>query len=279
MTKVNDKEHIQALVDKKKVIISEDSIRSDLRLVDSEGIACLLNEAIFEGLAHMGRKQMKEAETSLDESKDEDHVPTPSSDPLSSGRRVKSPLDKDSLGAQEDASKQERMIEEINQNAEIALDVGAQGRKNDDEIFAVDDLAGEEVVMDSDAKPITTVKDSAALTTDVTKDEITMAQALAALKSVKPTIPTVATKVTTVVPTSRAKVIVFHVQKQSQISTISSSKDKEKAKMIKPEVPLKKKEQIRIDEEYARKLQAKEQEAARLNKMKKLTILGITYKP
>nr|GFC72565.1 hypothetical protein [Tanacetum cinerariifolium] len=30
-----------------------------------------------------------------------------------SGRRVKPPIEKDSLGAQEDASKQERMIEEI----------------------------------------------------------------------------------------------------------------------------------------------------------------------
>nr|GFA58042.1 hypothetical protein [Tanacetum cinerariifolium] len=146
-----------------------------------------------------------------------------------SGRRVKSPLEKDSLGAQEDASKQRRTIEEIDQNAEIALDDETQGRTNDDEMFGVDDLAGE-VVMDSVVEPVTTVKDSAALTTDVTEDEITMAQALAALKSVKP------------------KVV------QSQISTISSSKNKGKAKIIEPEVLIKKKDQMRIDEEYVRKL-------------------------
>nr|GFB06596.1 hypothetical protein [Tanacetum cinerariifolium] len=192
------------------------------------------------------RKQRKEAEVSHDELEDEDHVPTPSSNPLpsgkdsfilnelmvfctslqeqvldlqeakatqakedvalkkkvfklnkwrksrsrgfkrlkkiGSGRRVKSPMEKDSLGVQEDASKQGRMIEEIDQNAEIALDAKTQGRTNDDDMFGVDDLAGEEVVMET----TTGVKDSAALTTDVTEDEITMTQALAALKSTKP---------------------------------------------------------------------------------------------
>nr|GFB75153.1 hypothetical protein [Tanacetum cinerariifolium] len=181
------------------------------------------------------RKQRKEAEVSHDESEDEDHVPTPSSDPLpsekvkiwraqkiGSGRRVKSPMEKDGLGAQEDESKQGRMIEEIDQNAKIALDDETQGRTNDDEIVAS--------------------------TTDVTEDEVTMAQALAALKSTKPkvvvqeqeistTIPVAATIVTTAVPTPRAK-----------------------------EVPIKRKEQMRIDEEYARKLEVKEQEAARLSR-------------
>nr|GEY88962.1 hypothetical protein [Tanacetum cinerariifolium] len=446
--KVNDQEHIQALVYKKKVIITEDSIRSDLRFDDAEQTVCLLNEAIFEGSARMGyekpsqkitfykaylslqwkflihtilqclsaktiawnefsstmvfaiicladnqkfnfsrhkkmyiisshtkkifanmrriragfsrvitplfdiimvqapadmgdtpvetrqtpivdqpstskpkkkqkprRKQRKEAEVSHDESEDEKHAPTPSSDPLpsgedsytlnelmifytslqehrmlrsgglrrlkkiGSGRRVKSPMEKDSLGVQEDASKQGRMIEEIDQNAEIALDDETQGRTIDDEMFRVDDLAGEEVVMDtttseheehiiedvSTAEPVTiagevvtatTVKDSVALTTAVTEDEITMAQALAALRSPKPkvvvqekdmstTILAATTIVTTVVPTPRAK---------------------GKAKMIEPEVPIKKKDQIRIDEEYARKLEAEEQEAARLSR-------------
>nr|GEV74068.1 ribonuclease H-like domain-containing protein [Tanacetum cinerariifolium] len=89
------------------------------------------------------RKQRKEAETSHDESADEDHVPTTSSDPLPSGRKVKSPMEKDGLGAQENASKQERMIEEIDQNAEISLDDKTQKRTNDDEMFGVDDLDGE----------------------------------------------------------------------------------------------------------------------------------------
>nr|GEX53019.1 retrovirus-related Pol polyprotein from transposon TNT 1-94 [Tanacetum cinerariifolium] len=330
--KVNDQEQIQALVDKTKVIITEESIRTNLYFDDAAGTACLFNEEILKGLARMGtmayaiicladnqkfnfskyifdnmvksleggvkfylfprflqvfldkqvegmarhkdmyvisshnkkiftnmrrigagfsgvvtplfdsmmpqkprKKQRKEAEVSIDESEDEDHVPTPSSDPLPS---------------------------------EISLDDETQRRINDDEMFGVDDLAGEVVV-----ETTIGVKDSATPTTDVTKDEIIMAQALAALKSVKPkvvaqeqemstTIPAAATIVTTTVPTPRAKGIVFHKQEQSQIPTVSSSKDKGKAKMIELEVPLKKKEQMRIDEEYARKLQAKEQEAS-----------------
>nr|GEW68033.1 copia protein [Tanacetum cinerariifolium] len=52
--KVNDQEQTQALVDKTKVVITEESIRSDLRFDDAEGTACLLNEEIFKGLARMG---------------------------------------------------------------------------------------------------------------------------------------------------------------------------------------------------------------------------------
>nr|GEW30302.1 hypothetical protein [Tanacetum cinerariifolium] len=162
------------------------------------------------------------------------------------------------------------MIEKIDQNAKIALDDETHGRTNDDKMFRINDLAGE-VVMET----TTGVKDSDALITDVTEYEVTMAQVLAALKSTKPkvmvqeqeistTIPAAATIVTTPVLTPRAKGIVFHKQKQSQIPNVSSSKNKDKAKMIEPKVPIKRKEQIRIAEEYARKLEAEEQEAARL---------------
>nr|GFD09929.1 hypothetical protein [Tanacetum cinerariifolium] len=44
----------QALVDKKKIVISEDVIREILRLDDAEGVVCLPNEEIFTGLAQMG---------------------------------------------------------------------------------------------------------------------------------------------------------------------------------------------------------------------------------
>nr|GEU53280.1 retrovirus-related Pol polyprotein from transposon TNT 1-94 [Tanacetum cinerariifolium] len=256
------------------------------------------------------RKQRNEVEVSHNESEDKDHVPTPSSDPLpsetkdaqskeivvlkkkvskllkwrksrsrglrrlmkiGSGRRVKSPLEKDSLGAQEDASKKRRMIKEIDQDDEIALDADTQGKKNDDEMFGVD-LSGEEVVLDTTTVTIIVEKVSVAPTTDVTEDEITMAQTLAALKSTKPKVVVqeqevstiilaVATTVTTAVPTPRAKGVIFHEQKQSHIPTISSSKDKCKAKFIEHEVPIKKKDQIKMDEEYARQLEAKEQKA------------------
>nr|GEW43027.1 hypothetical protein [Tanacetum cinerariifolium] len=51
---VNEDVRLQSLVDGKKVIVNEASIRRDLRLDDAKGTACLPNAAIFEELARMG---------------------------------------------------------------------------------------------------------------------------------------------------------------------------------------------------------------------------------
>nr|GEX55629.1 retrovirus-related Pol polyprotein from transposon TNT 1-94 [Tanacetum cinerariifolium] len=51
--KVNDVVQLRALIDGKKVVVSEDVIRRDLHLDDADGVECLLNEEIFEELAHM----------------------------------------------------------------------------------------------------------------------------------------------------------------------------------------------------------------------------------
>ncbi|GJT55875.1 putative ribonuclease H-like domain-containing protein [Tanacetum coccineum] len=51
---VNGEVQLQALVDGKKVIITETSVRRDLQLEDVEGIECLPNANIFEQLALMG---------------------------------------------------------------------------------------------------------------------------------------------------------------------------------------------------------------------------------
>nr|GEY98945.1 hypothetical protein [Tanacetum cinerariifolium] len=52
-SQVNDVTRLQALVDKKKVVITEASIRDALRLDDAEGIECLPNEEIFAELTRM----------------------------------------------------------------------------------------------------------------------------------------------------------------------------------------------------------------------------------
>nr|GEV88955.1 hypothetical protein [Tanacetum cinerariifolium] len=51
---VNDVLRLQAIIDKKKVIITKATIRDALRLADAEGIDCLPNEEIFTELARMG---------------------------------------------------------------------------------------------------------------------------------------------------------------------------------------------------------------------------------
>ncbi|GJW98210.1 putative reverse transcriptase domain-containing protein [Tanacetum coccineum] len=53
---VNGVRQLQALIDKKKMIITESSIRSDLHLEDAEGTDCLPTATIFEELAKIGAK-------------------------------------------------------------------------------------------------------------------------------------------------------------------------------------------------------------------------------
>ncbi|GJV50755.1 hypothetical protein Tco_1446496 [Tanacetum coccineum] len=55
---VNGERQIQALVDKKKVIITKKSVRSDLMLEDAEGTECLPNDVIFEQLTLMGYENL-----------------------------------------------------------------------------------------------------------------------------------------------------------------------------------------------------------------------------
>nr|GEW10573.1 hypothetical protein [Tanacetum cinerariifolium] len=194
--KVNDQEQIQALVDKTKVIITEDIIRSDLHFDDAEGTVCLHNEEIFECLARMGAKTTAWNEFSsimasviiclADNQKFnfskyifENMVKS-----LEGGvkfymfpRFLQVFLDKQVKGI----ARHKEMYIVSSHTKKIFANmrrIGAgfsRGRTNDDEIFRVDDVVGEEVVMDS-----------AAPTIDVTEDEITMAQVLATLKSVKP---------------------------------------------------------------------------------------------
>nr|GEU49945.1 hypothetical protein [Tanacetum cinerariifolium] len=168
-----------------------------------------------------------------------------------------------------------RSIEDIDQDAEIALVDEAQKRIHDADMFGVDDLKGNEVIVDvkekiiekevNTADPITTagevvtaasVEDSATPTTTTTidiDDELTLAKTLITIKAAKPKV--ISTAVATAITKPRAKGVVFHEKVQAHIPTVSSSKDKGKAKMIEPEKPLKKKDQIALDEELARKLE------------------------
>ncbi|GJV20545.1 putative ribonuclease H-like domain-containing protein [Tanacetum coccineum] len=53
---VNGEVQLQALVDGKKIIITESTVRRDLQLEDAEGVDCLPDATIFEQLALMGSK-------------------------------------------------------------------------------------------------------------------------------------------------------------------------------------------------------------------------------
>ncbi|GKB42531.1 hypothetical protein Tco_0887473 [Tanacetum coccineum] len=180
---VNVERQLQALIDKKKVIITKTSIRSDLHLDDAGGTDCLLTATIFEELARMGHplllnyhpldlrrnslggnrgrklKFLKMRHTmmivflylpmihfsmvlDLEKAKDAQ------AKEIAGLKRVESSEDKDSLGAQEDASKQWRSLEDIDKDAEVSLVDETQGRSDDAEMFDTDDLHGDEVIVD-----------------------------------------------------------------------------------------------------------------------------------
>ncbi|GJU58251.1 hypothetical protein Tco_1236017 [Tanacetum coccineum] len=67
---INGEEQLHVLVDGKKTIITESSIRRDLQLADEEGVDCLPNSTIFEQLTLMGKPKRNDT-----------HVPQ-SSDPI-----------------------------------------------------------------------------------------------------------------------------------------------------------------------------------------------------
>ncbi|GJV04192.1 hypothetical protein Tco_1337761 [Tanacetum coccineum] len=138
--------------------------------------------------------------------------------------------DEASLGDQEDASKQGRKIDDIDKDAEITLVDQTRGRYGDDIMFDVSDLVGEEVFVAEQGVPdskkddvaqvntavtivstASTIPVSAASITDV---EITLAQALAELKSAKPT--------TTISTRPKDKGLVIHEQEQASTPIVSS---------------------------------------------------------
>ncbi|GJX90537.1 hypothetical protein Tco_0343863 [Tanacetum coccineum] len=57
---VNGEVQLQALVDGKKVIITESTVRKDLQLEDAEGTDCLPNATIFEQLTLMGYEKLSQ---------------------------------------------------------------------------------------------------------------------------------------------------------------------------------------------------------------------------
>ncbi|GJV75444.1 putative ribonuclease H-like domain-containing protein, partial [Tanacetum coccineum] len=189
-------------------------------------------------------------------------------------RRVESSADQERLGVPEDASKQGRSIEDIDADIDVSLVDETQERQDDDLMFDTGIL--DDVEMPVEAKvdgkdeqstkklddstageAVTTADDDSVVPT--TNEEITLAQTLIQIKAAKPKVVTTADTTTT---TTRPKDKGVVVQEPSEFRVPqeikpSSSKDKGKGIMIEPEVPLKRKDQIALDEQIARDIQAK----------------------
>ncbi|GJX33230.1 putative ribonuclease H-like domain-containing protein, partial [Tanacetum coccineum] len=277
---VNDVRHIQALIDKKKLIITETSIRSDLHSEECRKV--FINQQLrdmshhkkifvnpsqtkkfFANMKREGKDFSRRitplfdtmmVQASKEVGEDFDHLTDSNQIPIvldlekaksdqaieiaslkkrvyklekgrmfrttglkrlkkaGATRRIES--SNDSLGAQEDASKQGRRIKDIDADAEVTLVNETQERQDEDLMFDTGVLDGDEMFVDA---------------TIGKKDE----------------------------PKAREVV----VQEPSEFRTSpkaqpSKSKDKGKAIMIEPKVPLKRKDQVALDEDLARNIQA-----------------------
>ncbi|GKB88361.1 hypothetical protein Tco_0960633 [Tanacetum coccineum] len=152
-----------------------------------------------------------------------------------------------------------RKLADLDADTEVTLIDETQGRNDEDLMFDTGVLNGDEVFQ----KPMVNTATTTCSIPVSVADPVTTAGEV--IKSAKPkAVTTAATMVTPVSSRPKAKGIVFHDQEeQAPTSTpivsplqLPQAKDKGKAKMVEPEKPLKKKDQIAIDEEVTRNLEA-----------------------
>ncbi|GJV96439.1 putative ribonuclease H-like domain-containing protein [Tanacetum coccineum] len=290
---VNGEVQLQALVDGKKIIVTEASIRSDLQLNVEEGMDCLPNATIFEEITRMGvGKGFSRRETPLfpimvvqnqadmgEGSSAITHYPhitrrphyQPSISQPQRKQRPRKPKRKDTEIPQPSGPTtnvaDEAVYKERDNNLErvattaIGLDVEQdRGRYGDDIMFDVSDLAGEEVFV---AKQGVSDKD-----VNLSVNEVTLAQALAALKSAK------VQEKANVVGKPRESIITTPTLTTTTVATIitaTSTRPKAKgllfmkrSKQRTPAIKLSKKIALKLYEEVAQRLQAEFDEQERI---------------
>ncbi|GKD26951.1 hypothetical protein Tco_1233165 [Tanacetum coccineum] len=123
--------------------------------------------------------------------------------------RIDSSDDEASLSDQEDASKQGRKIHDINANEDITLE-----NVHDTAMFGVHDIDGDDVFVGTEEHVVNTATTTSIIPVSAAKElsdvDMTLAQALAELKSTKPkAVTTAATTTTTAVTRPKAKRIVI----------------------------------------------------------------------
>nr|GEW63085.1 ribonuclease H-like domain-containing protein [Tanacetum cinerariifolium] len=253
---INEEAWLQAKVDDKKIIVTESFVRRDLRLADEEGIDCLPNSTTFEQISLMGRPTRKDSE-----------VPQPSGHTESvtdeavhkelGDRLVRDATTAFSLEAKQDNGN----ITKTQSNA-TPNELSSQGTDSGGGLSAKKPQGilllklGERIdAIDAD-EYITLVNDDDNELFDVD-----------------------------VLVGEEVKLIVFQEPGKTTTTTISSQESQDKGKEIMIEEPVKpkKKDQIRLDEEAAKKLQAefdKEERLARekAEKEERVDILGYKFK-
>ncbi|GJX42003.1 hypothetical protein Tco_0256993 [Tanacetum coccineum] len=139
------------------------------------------------------------------------------------------------------------------------------------------DLDGDEMFIETEEPEVNTATTTSTIPVSTAKDlsdvDMTLAQALAELKTAKPkAVTTAATTTTTIFTRPKAKGLV--IQEHEQASTpkastpITSSKDKGKEIMVEEPLKMKKKDQVLFDKQEAIRLQAQFDEEDRIAREK-----------
>ncbi|GJU96763.1 hypothetical protein Tco_1321519 [Tanacetum coccineum] len=152
-----------------------------------------------------------------------------------------------------------RKIDDLDADVKVTLVDEAQERNDDNLMFDTGVFDEQEVEV---KKVVSTTEVTTASTTTTTVDELTLAQSLIEIKAAKSkAVTTAATTTTTAVTRPKARGVIVQEPSEirpttssSQTSQLPQAKEKGKAKMIEPKKPLKKKDQILVDEEIAQRL-------------------------
>nr|GEX18179.1 hypothetical protein [Tanacetum cinerariifolium] len=260
----DDVTRLQALVDRKKIVISEDVIREILQLDDAEGVVCLPNEEIFAGLAQMGYEkpcvenlEHDKAAQKLEIIKLKARVKRlemankVKSSKLGYLRKVGASRRIESSNYIEDVFNQGRMIVDMDKDEGIELA----------EIYNLDlDQPSKVLSMqedNSEVQEVVEVVTTAKLVTDVVTAASQDNAASATISAAKPSIP-VATPTVVAAYTRRRKGVIIKDPKEELSSKTPTEtlklKNKGKGILVETPKPMKKKDQIELDAKYARKL-------------------------
>nr|GEW03812.1 hypothetical protein [Tanacetum cinerariifolium] len=289
-TATGDVTRLQALVDKKKIVISKVVIHEILQLDDAEGVVCLPNEEIFAGLAQMGYEKpstklnfykaffssqwkflihtilqsLSAKRTSWNE-----FSTTMASAVicLSKGQRfnfskyifdslenVTEDVAHDAIPSppSHDISSPSQEPSSPPQQPQSSPQAPPQGRMIDD----MDKVEGIELVKDAE-EVVEVVTTSKLITKVVTTAASQVSAASATIPATKPSIPAAALTVIAAYTKRRKGVIIRNPEEELPLKTPAETpkvKDKGKGILVETPKPVKKKDQIELDAEYVRKL-------------------------
>nr|GEW27955.1 hypothetical protein [Tanacetum cinerariifolium] len=263
---INGEAHIHTKVDGKKVIISEATIRRDLKFEDERGVDFLLNEVIFEQLKLMGvidlenKRTIQAQEISslkkrvkrLEKKRRSRTHRLKRSYKVGLSAKVESSAEEQSLG-EEDASKQGRNIAYIDADAKINLineTIEDQGRFDDQEMFDTRVLDDDEVIVEK-AVAVKEPKIRGIIVRDHKDRSESTTIHILIVDSIRP----------------KVKGIVMEEPSEETTTTIPiplKDQDKRKGIMVEEPLKMKKKDQISFDEQEARRLQVELDQEQRL---------------